>query len=849
MIILNESKRDDFLMPYVEMLNSKGVKCTHGELKKWLLRHLTANGGLNNLSLGSNFYFAGAVRYYFNGDLTENKDLSIFNDGKTEDIWKNDVCRRLNALILILRNSVVDSLGETFEQPEDFGDLPLPKLLRKYGAKINKELGIDTPKKEKAKKEDEVDTLDRTPNVGKGYTFEILYSYNDATKYYQYTKPGAWCITYGEGHYNGYIRRLGIHYVIFKQDGFENVPRKMGDGGNWTKSDSYREWYSPKPQDEYGCSLIALLQSNTNGEPVYITSRWNHGASESSNSCEADHAFTKEEFMEKTGVTDADLQRIFEIWKKDYKTMKPKSSRGGGASPEERAAAVRSLRDLKYRQMRIFGGENPDTALVDKDRDESNENYIAKIQQSKTVLVGNGKPFKSVTVYRTVLEGNVYYVLVDRGTILFETLTPESEYVKSAYYRSTFTYTQSEDRSDFRWIKNAIVCRIKGDRYMIYSLQLRRFVDIGGVTKFKYLDNTRTYQVSNPIFYEIKLSNNQCALVDINTNKPLRLPNGEYWSESITWKNKSSYYSRQVRPNLVGGDVSYLIFKYDSAADISFVYDVNKRAFIDIDSISIGGNSHLMVYKAPLNGYDDITVVENDSFAYSSRGGYLMRNNKKLSIGPITIFERIRFVEDLNAVEFCLPGSRNTKWVIWSENHKSFILDENDNIKLFPEAYHMMSDDKKVIYFKEKLDSTDVEYYHPHRYIYSVSLLPSFITLINPSNDTEKFVYGRFNRPNNSDKLIYDMQITSTDAYDKENVETKTYTIEELIRNGYFRQSIKSGSALIRYADENNESGNDESENISSEPMAATVNEEVNEYTIDDIKNMVTETINKLLIK
>ena len=103
MMILNESKRDDLLLPYVDILNAKGIKCTSGILKKWLLRHLTENGGLRNLSLSSNLYLAGAARYYFNGDLTQNKNLAVFDEtNKTTDVWKEDICERLNVLILIL---------------------------------------------------------------------------------------------------------------------------------------------------------------------------------------------------------------------------------------------------------------------------------------------------------------------------------------------------------------------------------------------------------------------------------------------------------------------------------------------------------------------------------------------------------------------------------------------------------------------------------------------------------------------------------------------------------------------------------------------------------------------------
>jgi hypothetical protein len=117
-MILLESKRDDLLLPYIELLKSKGVNCTLGQFKSYMLRKLTEEGHIRNLSLSSNFYLAGAVRYYFNGDLTLNKDLDVFNDGNTKnDVWNETVCIKLNALINILRNAYIDTVGETFEQP------------------------------------------------------------------------------------------------------------------------------------------------------------------------------------------------------------------------------------------------------------------------------------------------------------------------------------------------------------------------------------------------------------------------------------------------------------------------------------------------------------------------------------------------------------------------------------------------------------------------------------------------------------------------------------------------------------------------------------------------------------
>ena len=460
MRILNESKRDDLLLPYVALLNEKGIKCNLGQLKKFLLGHLAERGGFRNLSLGSNFYLAGVARYYFNGDLTFNKDLAVFKENPmlSNDTWNEEICQRLNALILILRNSIVDSVGENYEQPEDFGTLPIAKLLRKYNKKINAELGIDDKKNAKAEPE-----LDRTENVGNNYTFEIIYSYQQATKYYRPTDPGSWCITYGEGHYNNYIRMLNIHYVIFRQDGYENVPRQKGP--NWT---------ARKPQDEYGCSLIALLQSNVDGEPVYITSRWNHGKGYEDTLCEADHAFTKEEFFEKTGVTDADLQRIFQIWKKD----KPKKGTNS-ATKVSKEEKLKILRHLKYAQMCINGGENPDTALI-KIPVTITEPELKKayIEDSRKVIVGSGKPTKSIMQYKVEINGEYYYVLCDQGKILFDTVVPRVVFRPDGSYQQTYEYYPQEENGKY---KNIIKIRIGENKYLLYNVRFHKFIEIDGV--------------------------------------------------------------------------------------------------------------------------------------------------------------------------------------------------------------------------------------------------------------------------------------------------------------------------------------------------------------------------------
>ena len=128
-LLLNESRRDDYLLPYVNLLREKGINTNVSQLKQFLLRKFTNEAYIRNLSLDSNFYLVGVARYYFNGDLTKNKILNVFDENQT-DVFHEDICTALNACILVLRNAYIDSIGTQFEQPEDFGELSLPKLLK-----------------------------------------------------------------------------------------------------------------------------------------------------------------------------------------------------------------------------------------------------------------------------------------------------------------------------------------------------------------------------------------------------------------------------------------------------------------------------------------------------------------------------------------------------------------------------------------------------------------------------------------------------------------------------------------------------------------------------------------------
>ena len=339
-IALNEGARDNALSVFLPYFEKRGIQMNVSGLKQLLLNKFVSEAGIHSLSESGNYYLLGLARYYFNGDLTTNSRLNALYPNVT-DKFKQDVCHNLDVLISILRNSYIDSVGTQFEQPEDFGSLTIDKLLRKYNKKINQALnGGNTHKDE----EDDAKGAEYDHTASKSYTYDILYSYEDAKKYNSYTEPGAWCITYGKQHYDAYVRRLGIHYVVFRQNGFENVPRKVGDG--FSKN---------KPHDAYGNSLICVLQSNSCPEPIYITSRWNHGTyKDNTQGTEADHAYTKEEFLKVVGCGDDVLSRAFEEWK-EKKTKKSSVDR-----KEVNAEKLQAKRVFKWCQMLMNGGKNPE---------------------------------------------------------------------------------------------------------------------------------------------------------------------------------------------------------------------------------------------------------------------------------------------------------------------------------------------------------------------------------------------------------------------------------------------------------------------------------------------------------
>lgn len=707
-MILNESKRDELLLPYLNILNEKGFGLSLGKFKGIMLDKLAAQGGMHNLSKASNFYLAGAVRYYFNGDLTLNKDLSILSgDPSKTDSWNEDVCRRLDTLIDILRNAYIDSVGTEFEQPEDFGTLPIDKLLRKYNKKICTALGIDTGTEKTAEKKKA--TMD--PHVGNGYTFEILYNYEQGRKFENFTRPGAWCITYGQHHFNYYVKRLGIHYVIFLKDGYENVERKTGPG--YTKQ---------KPHDEYGNSMIAVLQSNNDWEPVYITSRWNHGHGDTSGT-EADHAYTTQEFCQITGVTPEDLKNIYKVWLDNREKTKR------NIDPEAKAKNLEFLRSLKYIQMRINGGENPKELL----------HPFAYLFGKKPTSINDLSYKDSVLVCTTQQEheengSTGRRFIVDKGRIVFESIVSGPFYSGKIepcwnYYENTRNGEGPEGK-----MHDIVIIKPESGGYRLYDVRKHGLVEVDGTKAFKAIPSKWSSDYGPnvcPTLYQVMMSTKQIALINISNNMPLRLPNGEYWFNdmSSTSHGRRSRWGRRDLEAHFAGDNSDTIIEilYDESSREKFFYSCKMRRFIDLPkSEDVTGE-----VGAEMFVQDGLPSINCSVIRYGTNGGAYYDNGnpkilvdstgKQVPLGEISTFRSIsrevlgRFV----AVE---PITNNTSFapedyairyhgynsnisnskVIFDLKQKQYITHNNELVKIYD-----IDDRGKYLLIRKEIPSAD----------------------------------------------------------------------------------------------------------------------------------------------
>lgn len=538
--VLYESARDNFITPYLDLLKKHGIEVSVGIFKSYMLRKLNLEAGINNLSLSSNYYLAGAVRYYFSGELT-NGTIGALNETtesftakasrngeanlpqsqkNTTDNWNRNNCQMLNAIILEFRNAYIDSIGTKFVEPEDFGTMPILQLFEKYKDLLS-QINISNSSSSK-------DSLVRIGQASTNYTYEIIYNFEDCLKYKEPTAPGAWCISYSRSNYDGYINQNNIHYVIFRRNDWKNTERVVGEG---------------YPCDSYGSSLIAVLQKNNSGKIDYITSRWNHGGFDSPN-CEADHAFTEEQFYQITGMSSEKMREIFEEWQIGAQQID---------GDEIDAQKIKDVtRILKYAQMKALSeGDLPNEVQVN------------------STLAGGGKIGKSILELKVnTSDGYSFYVLMDKGKVIFDTLISDGKYKLFANASDIPMFSNAG-------FQNCIILKTSSWD-SIYNIKSHKLLEIDGIKRFKNILEEPNYSPLVGLYYNIENDEGEHCLVSFKDNQPLVLPNGSHFYGYLNY-NGSQRLIEQGKKVVLEFRVSH-----DFDSEEYFYYDMSEKKFFTL---------------------------------------------------------------------------------------------------------------------------------------------------------------------------------------------------------------------------------------------------------------------------
>ena len=506
---LFEGKRDDQLQPYVDICRKHGIDMTISGLKQKMLNKLRTEASMDSISLQSNFYLVGAVKYYFNGDLTTNKRLNILYP-QYEDRFKPDVCSKLNRIILILRNAYIDSVGTKWAQPEDFGKLTIDKLFKKYERTLEKIYGDkETPTGKETKK---VSPLEyKSGNGTGGYSMEVILQHNQCIKYNALTSPGAWCITFNNpGNYNNYTRGNKSHFIIFKKRRCDNIPYKPGNGF---------------PKDKYGLSMLAVQQSNVDGQFICCTTRWNHGGYNGVPSIpNADFVYRDEDtFCNETGIPHEMLAKAFEAYKENKRLLNAETNADRSKDAAERAAERRDIiRKFKYAQMMINGGKALSQIFTNPNDGKEDPQYCR-------CVVGNGKVNKSVYLVKIEHLGETIGTLCVRGKLIYDQMLFRDHIQRIGCLSEDTWYNKRENT------KNPNILMIDMGYYsgrVLFDLRRNKIITVAGKKKF---ENAQTieYEGKYTDFVYVMINSRRSGIYDCRRGKAINVDNIEAFYDIV----------------------------------------------------------------------------------------------------------------------------------------------------------------------------------------------------------------------------------------------------------------------------------------------------------------------------
>lgn len=515
--LIMEGSRDNMLLKYLEMVKQVHPDMTLSMLKKILLEKFVSYGHIMALSLGSNFYLAGAAKYYFNGDLTRNKEVNLLNP-EIEDEFIEDVCKSLSKIIKFLRDKYLDSDATVWEQPEDLGELSLEKLFKKYSKVIENKSDVEVPKK--------VDTEEeRRVGLSNDYTYEIIYNFGDVEKYAKPNAPTSWCISTGEGNLRHYMRANNSFFVIFTKNGWKDVPRVKGK--------SY-------PLDEFGLSAMAMQLSKEDGHIVGGTTRWNHG--EGFDISMADNRISQGLLCNLTGITESGLKSIRDTYKK-FLPMHGEKEQGDDVKITAKDLAE-AKRQFSYIKLCIKNSQSPFLPLP---RNENGMFYmynVLKADRPEYMVVNDEfkkKNWRKCIIAVTILVNDITFTtIMDHGLILSNEMistsndTPFLESVSierivrdGAYEEVHFVDSSTE---------TFIILTLKNKK-SVYDTKNKKFLQLNGEKLFVNVIDT-PYRC---ILFMV--GNNSYAIYDKNTGEFFEY-NGRNEFENIM--SVSTRYSRDI---------------------------------------------------------------------------------------------------------------------------------------------------------------------------------------------------------------------------------------------------------------------------------------------------------------
>lgn len=213
--LLNESSQDKAALRY---LKSRGITDYNVQMQYiGSLKH-----DVPNLRLDNGKFVTAGLRFYLDNELRDSNSIRVFE--------------------LVL--NYIHKGNHASEYDFNLNGLSFEELSNKY--------------KEDIKQDNEQDRQ-RSASVqrggGNGYTIIPINSYEEASKYSEYT---SWCVTHGENAFEDYTQ-YGNRFYFCLKNGFEQV-QKNDEGA---------------PLNEYGLSMIAV-NIDMEGNLTRITTRYNH---------------------------------------------------------------------------------------------------------------------------------------------------------------------------------------------------------------------------------------------------------------------------------------------------------------------------------------------------------------------------------------------------------------------------------------------------------------------------------------------------------------------------------------------------------------------------------------------